>query len=164
MPKNAIQSCGLLASLTGLVEQRRRGFLVPEIDLALVIVGGAGAGERARRDQPGVAVRGEGESGPHLFGRRGGAALAEAFDVEALSRAHCHLVVRMQPRIALIRLQACDRPVLDLLGQETQRSHGDCAWSKKNRRGTRRDERREEAALEGMPGSGESQSDPILSL
>ena len=32
-----------LLDLTGLVEQRRRTFVVPEIDLALVIVGGAGA-------------------------------------------------------------------------------------------------------------------------
>ena len=36
-----------LLYLTGLVEQPGRGFLVPEVDLALVIVGGAGAGERA---------------------------------------------------------------------------------------------------------------------
>ena len=34
-----------------------------------------------------------------------------------------HLVVRVQPRIALVRLQARDRPLLDLLGQETERGH-----------------------------------------
>ena len=37
-----------------------------------------------------------------------------------------HLVVRVQPRIALVRLQARDRPLLDLLGQETQRGQGRC--------------------------------------
>ena len=37
-----------------------------------------------------------------------------------------HLVVGVQPRIALVRLQARERPMLDLLGQETQRSQRRC--------------------------------------
>jgi hypothetical protein len=34
-----------------------------------------------------------------------------------------HLSIGVHPRIALVRLQARDRPTLDLLGQETQRGH-----------------------------------------
>ena len=50
-----------------------------------------------------------------------------------------HLIIRMQPRIALVRLQARDRPPLDLLGTEAKRGHEGCALRQKNTARRRRD-------------------------
>ena len=41
------------------------------------------------------------------------------------------LIFRVGARVLRVRFQARDIPLLDLLGQEMQRSHGDCACSKK---------------------------------
>ena len=45
-----------------------------------------------------------------------------------------HLILGVGARVLRVRLQARERPLLDLLGQETQRRHGDCACPKKSPR------------------------------